>query len=406
MAKTQLHSVTAPGGFRAAGVTGGIKASGKPDVAIIVADECCVAAGVFTRNQVKGAPVIISQRHVRNGHARAIVCNSGCSNVATGQRGLDDAVAMCQDVAQRLGCDPHEVLVCSTGVIGRPLPMDKVRRGIELGCEALAAGPAADADAARAIMTTDLVPKHALREATVGGKTVRLGGIAKGSGMIAPNMATMLVFLTTDVAIDPKLLRQALCAATAASFNRISVDSDTSTSDSVLILASGAAKNRTITQPGKALDAFTAALTDLCRDLAYQVIQDGEGATKVFRVQICGARSEKDADKVGRAVVDSPLVKTAVHGGDPNWGRLAMAVGKSGAAFDPAALRIAIGDTAVYEHEVPLDLTPAREKALEQVMAKKEITFRIDLGKGEAAAEWLGCDLSREYITINADYTT
>jgi glutamate N-acetyltransferase/amino-acid N-acetyltransferase len=284
--------------------------------------------------------------------------------------------------------------------------MDKILRGIALAADALAAGPEADAHAARAILTTDLVPKHAQRDVALGTATVCLGGIAKGSGMIAPNMATMLVFITTDAAIDPKLLKQALRDAVSASFNRISVDSDTSTSDSVLILASGAAQNPRIDAPGEALDAFTAGLTELCQDLAYQVVQDGEGATRVFRVRVTGARSVKDADRVGRAVVDSPLVKTAVHGSDPNWGRLAMAVGKSGAAFDPAALRIAIGDTAVYQRQMPIDLTPDRGAALGRVMSEREIVFRIDLGKGDAAVQWLGCDLSRQYVTINADYTT
>lgn len=400
-------SITAPAGFRAAAGTCGIKASGKPDLTLIVGDEGCVAAALFTRNKVKGAPVIVGKRHLGRGGVRAIVCNSGNSNVATGQQGIADAKAMCDAAAKAIGCEPTQVIPCSTGIIGRPLPMEKILPGIADVAQGLAAGPSVDAATAKAILTTDLVPKTALRTITLGGKTVTIGGICKGSGMIAPNLATMFAFITTDAAIGPIVLQRALTDAVNASFNRVTVDTDTSTSDAVIALASGKAGHRKITLPkGKAYDAFTAALTDLCQDLAYQLVKDGEGATKVYRVQVRGAKSMKDADRVGKSVAESPLVKCAVHGADPNWGRLAMAVGKSGAAVKPEQMELFIGGTAVYENAMPIQLTPATEKKLETVMAKPEITFEIDLHLGDAFCEWFGCDLSREYITINADYTT
>lgn len=402
--------ITTPAGFAAAGGTCGIKPSGAPDLTLIVADRPCTAAGMFTRNKLPGAPVVVSKRHVRRGTARAIVCNSGVSNVSTGEQGLRDAEAMCEATARAVGCDRRDVLVCSTGVIGRPLPIDKILTGIPVLAGQLRRGPDADAHAARCILTTDLVPKTAGCTIRLGGRSVTLAGIAKGSGMIAPNMATMLVFLTTDAAISSAMLKAALRDAVNQSFNRLSVDEDTSTSDSVLLLASGAAGHRTITAPGKALRAFSEALAEVCSNLAYQIVKDGEGATKVFRVVVTGARSTRDADRVGKAVVGSPLIKTAVHGGDPNWGRLVMAVGKSGAACRFETLGITIGDIAVYRRGAPVSLDAAAAERLERTMQARDITFTIDLGlaKGPRAgsATWLGCDLSREYIAINADYTT
>jgi glutamate N-acetyltransferase/amino-acid N-acetyltransferase len=355
--------------------------------------------------------VIVGKRHLRGGRAQAIVCNSGIANVATGERGLDDAEQTCRLLAGHLGLsDPALVLPCSTGVIGHFLPMSKLRRGMAALAGRLARGVRADAEAARAILTTDLVPKTASRRVRLGpgghSRWVRLAGMAKGSGMIAPNLATMLAFITTDAAIAAPLLGRALKQATAASFNRISVDQDTSTSDSVLVLASAAAGNRPIKAAGRDLDAFTRALTDLCQDLAYQVVKDGEGASKVFRVKVRSAASLADADRVGRTVVGSPLVKTAVHGGDPNWGRLIMAVGRSGAKLDPRKLTLRIGGICVFRQGAAVRLTTTLERKLVRLMQGAEIVFSIDLGLGKAEAEWLGCDLSRQYIAINADYTT
>ncbi|MCC6580885.1 MAG: bifunctional glutamate N-acetyltransferase/amino-acid acetyltransferase ArgJ [Phycisphaeraceae bacterium] len=406
MSKQAPRCVTWPVGFRAAGGPCGIKPSGSPDLALVVADQPCAAAGMFTRTQMPGAPVIVSRKHIRKGRARAIVCNSGCSNVCTGGAGVRDAISMCRRVAQGIGVDPHEVLVCSTGVIGHRLPMDKIERGIDALLPALAAGPKADADAARAIMTTDLKPKTASTSVKIDGVTVRIGGMCKGSGMIAPNMATMLVFITTDADVSPAMLKLALKQACEVSFNRISVDLDTSTSDSLLLLASGCSGAPAITGKGKAFDAFAAALTEVCRDLAYQVIRDGEGATKVFRVSVKGARSKADAAKVGYTVVGSPLVKTAIHGGDPNWGRLVAATGRSGAKVVPARLRVAIGGIVVCDGGKPATLSAATQRKLVNAMKQSHIEILIDLGLGDAEDAWLGCDLSKEYVTINADYTT
>lgn len=404
------QGLTTPKGFRAAGGVCGIKASGNPDLALIVADAPCAAAGVFTTNKMKSEPVQVDLLHLRSGKAQAIVCNSGNANASTGKPGYNDALAMCSNTAAAIGCAAKDVLVSSTGIIGRPLPMDKITRGIVTLVSRLGRGPAADAAAARAIMTTDLVPKSAHRQFTLNGKTVHLAGICKGSGMIAPNMATMLAFVTTDIAITPAVLKKALQKAAIGSFNRMSVDQHTSPSDSVLMLASGAAGNKPLSAAsGAAYNQFVEVLTDLCVDLAYQIVKDGEGATKVFRVRVIGAKNEKDADRVGKAIVDSPLVKTAVHGGDPNWGRITTAAGYSGAAVVAQKMSLYIGhnkDICVFEKGTPTPTNKTIARKLNTLMKKKELVFTIDLGQGKTSVEWLGCDLSREYIAINADYTT
>jgi glutamate N-acetyltransferase/amino-acid N-acetyltransferase len=405
-------SITMSRGFRAAGGTCGIKDSGKPDLMLIVADVPCSAAGVFTTNKVVGAPVIVNKRHLRAtaGVARAIVCNSGISNSATGARGVRDAEAMCRAVADRIGCSPKAVMVSSTGVIGQPLPMAKVLRGIVALHAGLDRGRKVDVAAAQAIVTTDLALKSASRRVRLGGQTVHLGGIAKGSGMIAPNMATMLVFITTDCAIAPPSLRASLQGVSRRSFNRISVDEHTSPSDTVLVLASGLAGNRVVeTGGGHDVAVFVDALTDLCGDLAYQIVKDGEGATRVFRVRVRRARSVADADKIGRAIVNSPLVKTAVHGADPNWGRITTAAGYSGAAIKPERMSLSIGGVTVFKDGGPVAAAvtdPTTARRLAAAMRQKEVLFTLDAGLGEASVEWLGCDLSRDYVTLNADYTT
>jgi len=407
MNRTSPTSITAPQGFRAAGGTCGIKPSGKPDLALIVSDVPCATAAVFTTNKVKGAPVLVSRKHVRNGKARAIVCNSGTSNVATGEQGVRDAEAMCKATAEALELKfPGEVLVASTGVIGHRLPMEKVLPGIAELAPKLGQGRSADTAAADAILTTDLVRKTALRRFTLGKKSVALGGICKGSGMIAPNMATMLAFITTDAAITPDMLKTALRYAVSQTFNRVSVDSDKSTSDSVMVLANGLAGNAVIDTPGKHFNTFIQQLTDLCRDLCEQLIWDGEGVTRIMRVRVAGAASDRDADRVGRSIVDSPLVKTALHGADPNWGRIAMAAGKADAKLHQDALSIRIAGMKIYTQGQPTKLGLNPSAKLAKAMAAKEVVIEVDLGLADASAEWLGCDLSREYIHINADYTT
>jgi len=405
--KRDITGITSPKGFYAASGTCGMKPSGMPDLALIAAETDCAAAGVFTRNKVPGEPVKVSKKHLRTGFARAIICNSGVSNVCTGDTGRRNALMMCRLVANAIDVRPESVLVCSTGVIGVPLPMDKIKPGIAAICGRLTRGGSIDKQVATAILTTDLVPKTASRQFTLGGKTITLAGVAKGSGMIAPNMATMLCFITTDAAIKSACLSYALKQAVNQSFNRISVDEDTSTSDSVLVLASGKAGNRAISQTsGRNYHVFFRALTDLCCDLATRIVRDGEGATKLIRVVVTGARSERDADRVGKTVVGSPLVKTAVHGGDPNWGRIVMAVGRSGAAVNPSRLSVSIGGSAVFRNGCPVEQTKASLRKLQQCMNSKEVEIVINLKLGSVRSQWLGCDLSRQYIDINADYTT
>lgn len=409
--------VTLPQGFTAGATTCGLKPSGQPDLAVLVADQPATAAGVLTRSRTPGAAVAVCREHLRRGRVRAIVCNSGVANVATGARGQRDAVAMCDAVAARLGCHRTEVLVCSTGLIGHYLPMPLLLPGIGEACHQLARGTRADADVARAILTTDTTIKSARARMTprrlqsrtsrpAPGTAIRFGGIAKGSGMIAPDMATMLGFITTDATITAPLLRRSLRRAAAASFNRISIDSDTSTSDAVLVLASGASSARAIDAEGPRFEQFTACLTQVCCALAYQVVADGEGATHVMRVVVEGAASESDADRVGRAVVNSPLVKTAVHGADPNWGRILMAVGKSQATVVMENMSITIAGRVVFRRGAALTLRAAERRAIERAMQRPEVEIRIHLGAGTAGVQWLGCDLSKQYVTINADYTT
>jgi len=404
-----LYSITRPRGFRAAGGTCGIKPSGKPDLALIVSDQPASGAAVFTENAFVGAPVTVGREHLKaaRGKLRALVINSGRANVATGQAGLTHARRMCQAVARAGGAafPPEQVLPASTGVIGQPLPIDRITRGVTDLWPTLTTGPAADAAAARAILTTDLRAKAAHRIVRLGKSVIQLGGIAKGSGMIAPHMATMLAFLTTDAAIAPTVLRKMLIRAVNAdaSFNRITVDSDTSTSDTVAVLANGAADAGRLTPGSRYGEHFAAALTELCQDLAYQIIQDGEGLEHVIRVTARGAAGPRDAERIARSVADSPLVKTAVHGRDPNWGRIVMAVGKAGAAVDPGAISVRVAGTRVFQQGKPTKFDAAK---LSDRMNQPEVLIEIDLAAGDAACTILGCDLTREYIRINADYTT
>ncbi|MEQ9454551.1 MAG: bifunctional glutamate N-acetyltransferase/amino-acid acetyltransferase ArgJ [Phycisphaeraceae bacterium] len=413
-------SLSVPRGFRFAGVTAGIKPSGKPDLALIVSDRPAAAAGVFTKNRFCGAPVTVTKKHIRSGSARAIIINSGNANVATGDQGLADAKAMAARVAQQLDCRQTDVLVASTGVIGHPLPMDKITAGIDHACSKLLAGSAAAKRAAEGILTTDTRIKTAATSAdainrklglTIDSDRFTLAGIVKGSAMVAPNMATMLGFLMTDAAIDPKLLQALLTEAIDQTFNRISVDSDTSTSDMVLILANGASgmdniRNRAST----GYTEFREALISTCNSLCHQMLWDAEGVTRVFQVIIEGAKSTAEADLIGRTIVDSPLVKAAVHGGDANWGRLAMAIGKSGAAIKQEQVSIAIvapsGPINLLTNGQPNELNAAQRKRIDKLMLKPEITFHISLTRGKASATWRGTDLSAEYVRLNADYTT
>lgn len=427
-------SVTRPLGFAAAATSAGIKPSGKPDMCLIVCEDADARAGpgrggrtpihprrsaaaVFTSNAVVGAPIEIGRRWrdgLGGGGLCAVLVNSGNANAATGRRGVEDAEACMRAVAECLGCRPEEVLPSSTGIIGRPLPVERMTAAVPGLAGALSRGEGADRAAAEAIMTTDLVPKSAHREVELFGHTVHLGAIAKGSGMIAPRLdsapqGTMLAFLTTDAAVGRGALRAALEYACRESFDRISVDAHPSCSDTAVLMASGMAGGDDPAPPIMTdmpeYHAFRGALTSLCEELAEKIVRDGEGATRVFRVEVRSAASRGDAERIARAVVDSPLVKCAVHGKDPNWGRIVTAAGNAGVGFDPERTSLTIGGVVVYERGVPTEFDKS-DPRLRSAMEGERVEMVLDIGEGEAGAWMLGCDLSAEYVRINADYTT
>jgi glutamate N-acetyltransferase/amino-acid N-acetyltransferase len=390
-------AITSPRGFRAAAVAAGIKPQGL-DLALLVADRTCPAAAVFTTNRATAAPVIVSREHLAGGRARAVVVNAGCANAATGEAGLADARAMAAAAAQAVECPPGEVLVASTGVIGVPLPMDRVKAGIAAAAARLSAEQGAAA--ARAILTTDTRPKEVVVPFRVEGGEARVGAMAKGAGMIAPDMATMLAFFTTDADVEASLLRRALREAVGESLNRITVDGDTSTNDMAVVLASGAVGPR-IDGGGTCFDAFRAALTEAARALAEMIVRDGEGASKLAEVRVEGARTGADADRIARTVAESPLVKTALHGGDPNWGRILAAVGRSGVELDIGQVDIWLGDVWVAEGG---QARTYDESTAHAALLADPIRIRIRLGAGVATGWMWTCDLSHEYVDINAHY--
>lgn len=399
--------VTAPEGFLAAGVSSGLKQKGKKDIALIYAEKPCSAAGVFTKNIVKAAPLLLSMEHLAStgGKAQAVIVNSGNANACTGEQGLNDAQAMAELTAAKLGLKREEVLVSSTGVIGVNLPMEKVAAGINLAAETLARS--GGSVAAQAIMTTDTVPKETALTFMLEDKEITIGAMAKGSGMIHPNMATMLCFITTDAAVEVEALKQALKTAVDATFNMLTVDGDTSTNDSVLLLANGVAGNTPLTLDSAGFADFTEALTEVCRDLAKKIAGDGEGATKLLEVQVKNAATLQDARLVAKSVASSNLVKTALFGEDANWGRILCAAGYSGAQFDPNKVKIYLKSsagelqTAAQGAGIPFD-----EGNAAAILKEKEIIFIIDLMDGEAEATAYTCDLSYDYVKINADYRT
>lgn len=393
--------VTAPAGFRASGLHCGIKASGKPDLALLVSDVPAAAAAVFTTNMAQAAPVLVSQEHLAasGGRARAVVTNSGCANACTGPQGMADAREMTVLAAQGLGCDPRDVLVASTGVIGVNLKMAALRSGIPTALGALSAdGGAAAADA---IMTTDPFPKSAAVEIELPGGRVRVGGMTKGSGMIEPRMATMLGYLTTDAAIDQARLRRVLVDACRYTFNAITVDGEPSTNDCVFALANGAS--------GVVIDddtesALFEAFRAVAKTLALGIVRGGEGATKLVAITASGALTEADAWTAARAIANSLLVKTAIHGADPNWGRLIAAAGRSGAQFALEGARVRIGDLIMFEQGRPFDERAPQAAAY---LGGTDLDIEVDLGVGgqHRATVWT-CDLSKMYVQINAEYRT
>jgi glutamate N-acetyltransferase / amino-acid N-acetyltransferase len=402
MAIATSAGITTPRGFRASGISAGIKASGNPDLALLVADAPATAAAVFTTNLAQAAPVTVSREHLRatSGLARAIIVNSGCANACTGEDGMRDAREMASETARLVGCPVDQVLVASTGVIGVALPMDKIRRSLPEALKALGAGEDRGANAARAIMTTDPFPKQSATRISVGGHDVAIGGMAKGSGMIEPMMATMLGFVTTDAAIPAPLLDRALRAAVDVTFNAITVDGECSTNDCVMLLASGAS-GVSITE--STYPAFLDGLTAVCRELSIGIVRGGEGATKLVAVHVTGAGSADEAKRCAKAIANSPLVKTAVHGGDPNWGRLIAVAGRAGVGFELARAAVTIGPVVLFKDGRPYD---QHAPAAADYLKGKELDITVHLGVGAESATVWTCDLSAEYVKINADYRT
>jgi glutamate N-acetyltransferase/amino-acid N-acetyltransferase len=395
--------VCVPQGFRFSCAQAGIKASGKPDVALAEAPAGTAAAAVFTRNRAAAAPVLLGRAHLSacRGRLRAVLVNSGNANAGTGAAGLAAAEDCCAALARSLGVSPRSILPSSTGIIGVPLPAAKIKAALPGLARGLAGGEAALRAFGRGIMTTDLRPKLASAGFKLRGRTVSLAGVVKGAGMIHPNMATMLGYIFTDAAACPAELRAHLKAAADISFNAISVDGDTSTNDTVLLLASGRS-GVTLADPG-ARQPFIAALQGVCRSLAEQIVRDGEGARHLVRLRIEEAGSPDEARAVARSIANSPLVKTSWAGCDPNWGRLFAMLGNSGFPFDPARASIALGPHRVYAKSRALNFD---RKAAHKMMQGPEYTIRVGLGRGRASLEFLTCDLTKEYIRINAEYST
>jgi glutamate N-acetyltransferase / amino-acid N-acetyltransferase len=394
--------ITAVPGILAAGITAGIKPSGKKDIALIYSSAPARAAAIFTTNQVKGASVLVSQEHVRDGKAQAIVASSGCSNVCTGEQGVKDAREITKTVGELLRIKPNQVLIAATGVIGQLLPMDKIRPALPKLVKALS--PQGGQSAAEAIMTTDTRLKEAALRVEVGGRPITIGGIAKGVGMLEPHLATMFCFLATDAMVAADALPRVLKRAADASINRITVDGDQSTSDTVAVLANGLAENAPLERGSRGLREFAVGLDAIVARLAHMLVADGEGATKVVEVAVSGARTRREALLAARSVANSPLVKTAINGADPNWGRIMMALGKSAARVVQDKVSIRFGDELLVEKGM---LKPgARVDKIRALMAEHEYPIAIDLGLGRGRDTVWTADLSEEYVRINGKYTT
>ena len=388
-----------PKGFVASGVRAGIRKK-RPDLGLIVAEDGADAAAVFTQNRFQAAPVVLSKAALKKagGRVKAVVVNAGCANAVTGKEGLEAARRVRTRTAELLSCLEEEVFLASTGVIGVLLPDRKIRVALPDAVARLSAG--GTEALSQAILTTDVGPKVAQASFNiggVGGKRGRLVGVAKGAGMIHPNMATMLGFVMTDAAIAPALLQKSLKVAVDQSFNSISVDGDTSTNDTVLLLASGKLGN----EPDADLSDFQRALDTLCRDLAWMIVRDGEGATRVMELEVTGAKTERDAKLAAHAIATSPLVKTALHGGDPNWGRILAAVGRSGARFSTRRISLSAGPVTLVRDGQP---APYQEKDAAKVFARERVPLHVDLGGGTARAVVLSSDLGHDYVALNADY--
>jgi len=403
---SEESSITSVPGFQAAGVHCGLKAGEELDLALVAAEAACRAAAVFTTNRVQAAPVLWDREVIAISPegVRAVAINSGCANACTGEQGLRDARQMAKQVALRLGTGPHSVLVMSTGVIGQRLDMEKIEAGIAAAGEGLSSGIEGGHRAARAIMTTDTRPKEIAVQGKIAGRRVTIAGMCKGAGMIHPRMATLLGLILTDAAIAQPLLQRALTQAVEASFNRITVDGDMSTNDTVALLANGLAGNEELTSersPG--YGEFLEGLTFVATELAKSIARDGEGATKFIEVRVQGARTEAEAKQAAMSVATSNLVKTAIYGMDANWGRVICAVGYSGVEIDPDRLSLWFDDLHLVRDGQPYDVDEGRAA---EILSKDEITITVDLGQGEAQATVWTCDLTHDYVTINAHYRT
>jgi len=405
MIKKISGNIIAPKGFKAGSVHCGLKRDKRNhDIGIIFSEQPCKTAALFTTNQIVAAPIKLSRDVVKNGKAHAIVVNSGNANACTGKKGEKDAETMALLTSRHLNIKPDEVLVASTGIIGHHLPMAKIKSGISNSSERLGNKNTHAISIAKAIMTTDLVHKQIAVKTKIGGKEITIGAIAKGSGMISPDMATMFCFITTDAAISLNTLRSCIKRSTESSFNQITVDGHMSTSDMVAILANGMAHNRNITSSTKSdLAQFQKALDYVTQNMAKEIVKDGEGATKFVQIEIYEAKSVSDAKKIARSIAESPLVKTAINGEDPNWGRIVSAAGYAGVTLDESKLKLAVNKVTIYKKGLPV--TPAPKK-LNSVMKKKEITIQLHLGMGNKSTTLWTCDLSKEYVSINADYHT
>jgi glutamate N-acetyltransferase/amino-acid N-acetyltransferase len=396
---------TLPRGFRFAATACSLKKTGALDLGMLLSDTPASAAAVFTTNRVQAAPVVLCREHLRasRGRMRAVVVNSGNANCATGPEGIAASRSTAARAASSLRCAPEQIFVCSTGVIGVPLPVDKILRAIPRLSRAGRGSTRSFTEFAHAILTTDTRPKWAAASCRIGGKSVRIAGCAKGAGMIHPQMATMLAFIATDAAIAPGLLQRALAAAARLTFNAISVDGDTSTNDTAIVLANGASGARRIESGSAAHRAFAAALEKVCRSLALQIVSDGEGAQRVIEIEVRGASSESAARRVAATIATSPLVKTAFAGGDPNWGRILAAAGRSGVAFDPGRAVIEMARMPVYREGRAL---PFDERAAHRRLLADSVPILLDLQQGAAAARAWTCDFTAEYVRINASYRT
>jgi glutamate N-acetyltransferase/amino-acid N-acetyltransferase len=403
--------VTAPRGYRAAGITAGLKPSGLPDLALIVSDVDAIAAGVFTTNQVCAAPVTYCRQRLQaKGSARAVLVNAGQANAATGEQGWRDALECANALGQALNIPAELILLASTGVIGQRIRMDALVSGIPTLVEGLSE-TGSDA-AAQAIITTDLVPKSIALETTIHDRPVRVGGICKGSGMIHPNMATLLAFVTCDAAVSTSLWQQMLSRAADKSFNQITVDGDTSTNDTLIALANGQSRTAAITEMGPEAEKLEAMLTAVCQHLAKSIARDGEGATCLIEVQVSGAPDDKAARQIARTIAGSSLVKSAVFGRDPNWGRIAGAAGRAGVLFEQENLRIQLGDFLLMENGQPLAFDRAaasnylKQAAAGAYLKEDTVLISVSVGNGSGSGKAWGCDLSYDYVKINAEYTT